>query len=75
MSEQRKGAMTPAQEKILDKLVFKGGFKDVIDGPMISIIDNQGIDRVLRKASDEAKEIVYQTVDMIFEGLETLVKD
>lgn len=75
MSEERKGAFTPEQEKILDDLINVPGIGEAIDGPAISIIDNQGIDRLLAKASPEAKDIVYQVVDMIMEGLATLVTE
>lgn len=75
MSETRKGALTPEQEKILDDLIKAKGLAEALDGPAISLIDNQGIDRLLENANDEVKDVVYQVVDMIFAGLETLTQE
>lgn len=72
MSETRKGVLTPEQEKILDDLVKLKGIAEALDGPAITIIDNQGIERLLEKVPAETKEIIYQVVDMIFKGLETI---
>ena len=71
---ERKGALTPDQEKILDELIKLKGVAEALDGAAISLIDNQGIDRLLAKASPEVKEIVYQVVDMIFDGLSTIIE-
>ena len=70
---ERKGAMTPEQEAILDKIIKLKGIAEALDGPAISIIDNQGIDRLLAKATPEVKDIVYQVVDMIFLGLSSIL--
>ena len=72
--EDRKGVMTPEQEKLLDELVELKGIAEALDGPAISLIDNQGIERLMEKANQETKEIIYQVVDMIFEGLSSIIK-
>ena len=75
MSGERKGVMTPEQEQILDDLIKVPGIGEALDGPAISIIDNQGIDRLLEKATPETKQAIYEVVDILFAGLEQLVEE
>ena len=72
---ERKGLMTPEQEKLLDKLIpFKSKVGEAVDGPVIQVVDNQGIERLKGNLSPEVLEIVYQMIDIIFEGLAELDK-
>lgn len=80
MSEEiRKGAMTPEQEKILDKLwVNKNKALEAADGTGIMLIDNLAIEAALDAADKKNPEIrgyVYQVVDLIFAGLEAIVPE
>ena len=79
MNEERKGAMTPDQEKILDKLiVLKNKALEAVDGTGITLIDNLAIEAILDEADKKNPEIrgyVLQVVDVIFEGLETIVSE
>ena len=74
MAEERTGAMTPEQEKILDQIVELKGIAEALDGPVITLIDNQGIERLLQKTSPETRQIVYEVVDIIFEGLAVILE-
>lgn len=77
MNEERKGAMTPDQEKTLDKLiVLKNKALEAVDGTGITLIDNLAIEAILDEADKKNPEIrgyVLQVVDVIFAGLETIV--
>jgi putative heme degradation protein len=77
MNEERKGAMTPDQEKTLDKLiVLKNKALEAVDGTVITLIDNLAIEAILDEADKKNPEIrgyVLQVVDVIFAGLETIV--
>jgi putative heme degradation protein len=79
MNEERKGAMTPEQEKILDKLiVLKNKALEAVDGTVITLIDNLAIEAILDEADKKNPEIrgyVLQVVDVIFAGLETIVAE
>lgn len=79
MNEERKGAMTPDQEKTLDKLiVFKNKALEAVDGTGITLIDNLAIEAILDEADKKNPEIrgyVLQVVDVIFAGLETIVAE
>ena len=71
--EERKGVLTPEQEKLLDDIIQLKGLAEAIDGPAISIIDNQGIDRVLKKVNPETKQIIYEIVDILMLGIASIV--
>lgn len=79
MNEERKGAMTPEQEKTLDKLiVLKNKALEAVDGTGITLIDNLAIEAILDEADKKNPEIrgyVLQVVDVIFAGLETIVAE
>ena len=79
MNEERKGAMTPDQEKILDKLiVLKNKALEAVDGTGITLIDNLAIEAILDEADKKNPEIrgyVLQVVDVIFAGHETIVAE
>ena len=76
MAEERQGIFTPEQEKTLDNLIkFGNPVLEALDGPAISLIDNQGIDRLtdqLKEKSPEAYEITLEIIDIIFEALSAL---
>jgi len=79
MAEERKGALTPDQEKTLDKLVkLNNKLAEALDGPAISLIDNQGIERILDaadKKNPEIRPVVLEVVDIIFAGLEEILPE
>lgn len=78
MNEERKGAMTPDQEKILDKIyVSKNTAIEAVDGLAITMIDNLAIEAILKEAdkkNPEIRQYVYQVNDLIFAGLSEMVK-
>ena len=75
----RKGALTPEQEKTIEKLVvFKNKGLEAVDGTIISLIDNLAIEAALKQADKKNPEIrayVYQVVDLIFAGLEAMTQE
>jgi hypothetical protein len=66
--QERNGAFTEAQEKQLERLIkIDNQLGEAIDGSVIKLIDNQGIDRLLDKFSEENKQVVYEIIDLIME--------
>ena len=79
MADERIGVLTPEQEAILDKLLkFNNNLAESLDGPAISLIDNQGIERLLDKIDEknpDVRPIVLQIVDLLFSGLGQLIPE
>ena len=77
--EERKGALTKEQENILDELLkFNNKALEAVDGAAISLIDNQGIDRIINMLKEKhpgAEEYIYQVVDLLFIGLQQLITE
>jgi hypothetical protein len=77
--EERKGFLTPEQEKILDNLIqFNNKLAEKVDGFAIRLIDDKGLERLKKEIEEKhpgAKEIIYQVVDTIFEVLEQIKKE
>jgi len=70
--EERKGFLTPDQEKKLDALIELKGITEAIDGPAIKIADNVGLEKLKAKIAAENPELldlIYQVVDEIFSAL------
>jgi len=72
MEDTRKGFLTPEQEKQVDDLIQETGIIEALDGPAISLIDNQGLERlkgaIVEKYPD-ALSLVYEVVDAILDCL------
>lgn len=79
MAESRKGILTPEQEAILEKVLkFNNKLAEVIDGPAIQLIDNQGLERAKQKLLEkapESEELLYEIVDILMDGIATLAND
>jgi putative heme degradation protein len=77
--DERKGALTPDQEKTLEKLIaLKNKALEAVDGTIITIVDNLAIEAILDAADKKNPEIrgyVYQVVDVIFAGLEAMIEE
>jgi len=71
--EARIGLFTPEQEKKLDQLIkFKNPILEGLDGPVISLVDNQGLERAiagLRENNPELWPIIVQVIDIIFAAI------
>ena len=70
--EERKGFLTPEQEKQLDELIELKGIAEALDGPAIKIADNVGLQKLKEKLLAENPEIlpmIYMIVDEIFAAL------
>ena len=76
--EERKGFLTPEQEKKLDKLIELKGIYEAIDGPAIKIADNVGLEKLKVKLTAENPDIlpiIYQIIDEIMAALPDEVED
>lgn len=71
--EERKGFLTPEQEKILDELVELKGIAEAVDGPAIRLLDNSGLERIKSKIPEQYLPVVYEVVDELFKALATIV--
>lgn len=70
--DTRKGFLTPEQEKQADYLMKLKGVAESLDGPVISITDNQGLERLkpaILEKYPEALPIIYEVVDALFAAL------
>lgn len=75
MDDERKGFLTPAQEKQLDELIVLKGLAEAFDGPAIKIADNVGLQKLKEKITADNPDIlpiIYQVVDEIMEALKTV---
>ena len=70
---EEKGLFTAEQEKKLDEWIkFKNPILESIDGTVISLIDNQGLERAIEKFRAEKPELwsIYLLVrDAIFAAI------
>lgn len=73
MSDTRKGIFTPEQEVILDKLYVAKGLVEQVDGVIIRTIDNVLIEKLKSKIPLEYLPTVYEIIDELIAGLETLI--
>jgi hypothetical protein len=70
--EERKGFLTPEQEKKLDDLIELKGIAEALDGPAIKIADNLGLEKLKEKILKESPEvlpIIYTVVDEVMAAL------
>jgi len=67
--DDRKGFLTPNQEKGIDKLIELKGIAEAIDGTAIRVADNQGLERMKSKVPAEALPIVYEVIDEVLKSL------
>lgn len=73
--EERKGLLTPEQEKILDDLVELKGIAEALDGAVIRLVDNQVLERLKAKIPAEYLPTVYEIVDELFKALQSITKE
>lgn len=67
--EERKGILTPNQEKGVDELVELDGIAERLDGFAIQVVDNQIIERAKKKIPAEYLPSVYEIVDELLSAL------
>ena len=75
--EERKGVLTPEQEKVLDTLlVFKNKAAESVDGVAITLIDNQLLERLKSEANEKypgvVETYVYPMIDALFQGIQAI---
>ena len=67
--EERKGFLTPEQEKLLDDLYKGSGLKERLDGPAIKLTDNIILEKIEAKIPQEYHQVIYEIVDRILNAL------
>lgn len=70
--DERKGFLTPEQEKQADDLVELTGLAEAFDGPGIKLADNVGLQKLKEEIAEknpEAIPVIYMVVDEIFNAL------
>lgn len=67
--EERKGFLTPNQEKGLDELWVNKGLVEAADGPAIRLADNLGLERAKKEIPAEYLPVIYGVIDEILKSL------
>ena len=67
--EERKGFLTPNQEKELDRIIELKGIAEAVDGAVIRVADNQGLERLKEKIPADVLPTVYEVVDEVLAAL------
>ena len=62
----RKGFFTPEQEKVLDDLYEAKGIMEALDGTMIRLADNVGLEKLKAKIPADVLPIVFEVIDQVF---------
>lgn len=68
MEEERKGILTPEQEKLIDDLIVLKGAAEAVDGLAIKLIDNYGLEALKNKVKEkypEALPTVFEIIDAL----------
>ncbi len=74
MSE-RKGFLTPEQEKQIDKLIELKGIYEAVDGIAIRMADNIGLEKLKAKIPPESLPVIYEVVDEILKSIGVITND
>ena len=72
--EERKGFLTSEQEQVLDDLIELKGMAELIDGTVIKLTDNMGLEKLKAKIPADILPTVYAVVDEIFAQLAAIAK-
>ena len=67
--EERKGFLTPDQEKKLDTLIELKGIAETMDGTAIRLSDNLILEKLKAKIPAEVLPVVYEVIDEVFNSL------
>jgi hypothetical protein len=67
MSDERKGFLTPEQEKKIDDLIELSGVAETFDGVAIKLADNYGLEALKSKIPEDILPIVYEVIDQILD--------
>jgi len=66
IKKERKGWLSPNQERGLDKIIELKGIAEIADGPAIRITDNVFLEQLKANASEETIQFVYEIIDELF---------
>lgn len=67
--EERKGFFLKAQEQKLERVVRVNKFLEIVDGPIISVVDNVILEKVVAKLKPELKTILFEVIDEVVDAL------
>ena len=68
--EERKGFFTKDQEKKLDDVIrLKNPILEAVDGPIISVVDNIFLQKVVAKLKPEFKQVLLDVIDEVVASL------
>jgi hypothetical protein len=67
--EERKGFLTPEQEKQLDELIELKGIYETMDGTAIKLTDNMVLEKLKVKIPEEVLPVVYEIINEVFKSL------
>ena len=68
--EERKGFFLKEQEKKIDSLIkWKNPFLEMVDGSIISVVDNVLLEKVIAKLEPEMKEMLFGVIDEVIAAL------
>lgn len=68
--EERKGFFTKSQEQKLDRVIkLKNPIMEAVDGPIISVVDNIFLQKVVEKLKPEFKATLLEVIDEVVESL------
>lgn len=66
MREERKGVMTPQQEKFADSLWDNTGILELVDGIIIRAADDVGLQKAKEQIPEKYWPMIYNMVDQLF---------
>lgn len=67
--EERKGFLTPEQEKQIDDLYKASGLMEKADGAIIKLTDNIVLEKLKNKIPEQYHSVIYDIVDTILAAL------
>jgi len=78
MEDTRIGFLTPEQEQLADDFIDAKGAVEAIDGIVIRLADNKGLEaakkKIVEKWGQEVLPDIYEVVDVLFVVLEAMLK-
>ena len=68
-----KGAMSPETEKTLGaKFKFRNKIAELVDDPLVKVIDNNVLDPLIKKLPEDIADIVVETLAAVIDEMEVI---